>query len=400
MHRPLIISLFLVAFGGLPLVPRCYAQQIEDLSTSLSMERSEFGASDDLRIQFTLTNNSQQAVNVLRWHTPLEGFNTDMFEVEQNGESVEYIGRVVKRGAPQPEDYVEIQPGQSVSAEVDLDDGYRIYEAATYSVQLQSQIVDFGADPAASLAAKEEFSAATVDSNTLTFALTEARAAPAALSLTPPAASMDIVDAVEPKAPAFKNCSSTQQATLDTALTEAARAAALSVLFLEGLSEGNRASCQRYTTWFGSYTAARWDRVTNNFTKVHDALANETITFNCDCNESYYAYVYPSQPYEIWLCNAFWPAPMTGTDSKAGTVIHEASHFNVVADTDDVAYGHSSCKSLAQNDPNRAIENADSHEYFAENNPVIKCGIEHVALAIVFFGLPAAWYTRRRWFVL
>lgn len=29
-----------------------------------------------------------------------------------------------------------------------------------------------------------------------------------------------------------------------------------------------------------------------------------------------YAYVYPSSPYNIYLCNAFWSAPMTGTDSK------------------------------------------------------------------------------------
>ncbi|MEO8196116.1 MAG: M35 family metallo-endopeptidase [Thermoanaerobaculia bacterium] len=29
----------------------------------------------------------------------------------------------------------------------------------------------------------------------------------------------------------------------------------------------------------------------------------------------------------------------TGTDSKAGTLVHEMSHFNVVASTDDHAYG-------------------------------------------------------------
>jgi peptidyl-Lys metalloendopeptidase len=65
----------------------------------------------------------------------------------------------------------------------------------------------------------------------------------------------------------------------------------------------------------------------------------------------------------------FWTAPLTGTDSKAGTLIHEMSHFNVVAGTDDHVYGQSGAKSLAISDPAAAIDNADSHEYFAENNP-------------------------------
>ena len=60
---------------------------------------------------------------------------------------------------------------------------------------------------------------------------------------------------------------------------------------------------------------------------------------------------------------------MTGTDSKGGTLVHEMSHFNVVAGTDDNVYGQSGAKSLAISDPAAAVDNADSHEYFAENNP-------------------------------
>jgi peptidyl-Lys metalloendopeptidase len=93
------------------------------------------------------------------------------------------------------------------------------------------------------------------------------------------------------------------------------------------------------------------------------------IKINCGCNQNYYAYVYPSKPYEIFVCKAFWSAPNTGTDSRAGTLIHEMSHFNVVAATDDHVYGQSGAKSLAISDPAKAIDNADSHEYFAENTP-------------------------------
>ena len=45
------------------------------------------------------------------------------------------------------------------------------------------------------------------------------------------------------------------------------------------------------------------------------------------------------------------------------------SHFNVVASTDDWAYGQSAAANLAITDPVKALDNADSHEYFAENTP-------------------------------
>ena len=45
------------------------------------------------------------------------------------------------------------------------------------------------------------------------------------------------------------------------------------------------------------------------------------------------------------------------------------SHFDVVAGTDDVVYGQTGAMALAISDPDAAITNADSHEYFAENNP-------------------------------
>jgi peptidyl-Lys metalloendopeptidase len=47
------------------------------------------------------------------------------------------------------------------------------------------------------------------------------------------------------------------------------------------------------------------------------------------------------------------------------------SHFDIVAGTDDVVYGKTGAMNLASSDPNLAITNADSHEYFAENTPAL-----------------------------
>ena len=74
---------------------------------------------------------------------------------------------------------------------------------------------------------------------------------------------------------------------------------------------------------------------------------------------------------QLYPCNAFWTAPAKGTDSKAGTLIHETSHFTNVASTDDWAYGQTAAASLAISDPAKALDNADSHEYFGENTPAL-----------------------------
>lgn len=69
-------------------------------------------------------------------------------------------------------------------------------------------------------------------------------------------------------------------------------------------------------------------------------------------------------------CTAvFWSTTTTGTDSRAGTLVHEASHWTVNGGTRDNVYGQSGAKNLAISNPASAVANADNHEYFAENTP-------------------------------
>ena len=41
----------------------------------------------------------------------------------------------------------------------------------------------------------------------------------------------------------------------------------------------------------------------------------------------------------------------------------------MVAGTDDLGYGQTNARNLASTDPVKALNNADNHEYFAENTP-------------------------------
>ena len=167
----------------------------------------------------------------------------------------------------------------------------------------------------------------------------------------------------------FASCDATQSATALDAVNQARAYSENSKDYLAGGTVG-----PRYTTWFGAYSSQRYATALDHFQAIDAAMDqnNGEITINCGCNQNYYAYVYPTRPYEIFVCRAFWSAPTAGTDSKGGTLIHEMSHFNVVAGTDDVVYGQSGAKSLAANDPSGALNNADNHEYFAENTPALK----------------------------
>jgi peptidyl-Lys metalloendopeptidase len=188
-----------------------------------------------------------------------------------------------------------------------------------------------------------------------------------AICATPPAAAAGSDEiTTQALAPAFRSCSSSRQTTLRTALPNAENYARESLSFLQNLPSSQRPSNARYKTWFGAHTSSRYSTVQSHFSKIAGALTSRTITFHCDCNDSAYAFVFSNDPYNIHLCQAFWTAPARGRDSKAGTIIHEMSHFDVNGGTDDHVYGETGAKNLARTSPSRAVMNADSHEYFAE----------------------------------
>ena len=164
-------------------------------------------------------------------------------------------------------------------------------------------------------------------------------------------------------------CSTNQRTAISTAIGNALNYAQNAKNYFS--TKGNYgAAGPRYVTWFGSTDPSRWAAVQSHYTNIFDAFNSQPVSVDCSCRkQDVYAYVYPDQPYRIYVCKAFWSAADTGTDSKAGTMVHEMSHFTIVAGTNDYAYGQTPAKRLAIRNPARAIRNADSHEYFAENTP-------------------------------
>ena len=146
---------------------------------------------------------------------------------------------------------------------------------------------------------------------------------------------------------------------------------------IEKLDRGDPATMAKLGKWFGTADDATRQMMLDRARKVLSHIATmRSGNFvpaepgQADC----YAYVYPNDDSKMYLGDDFNSAPTTGADSKAGTMIHETTHYQTVAGTDDekladgtTAYGHAGAQQLAQESPDKAKNTADSFEYFVED---------------------------------
>lgn len=316
-------------------------------------------------VRLELTNASSHSLSIPSWQLPSARIESNLYKVYRDGQPVAYQGPLIKRAAPTAADMVVFQPYETKVVTVDLGQAYDLSKGGQYSVQFRSFLQDARNDRGQRISAGGGRLARLesaplrlwVDAANPLMQLKGSGATPKGK----PGGGSTVVNGVS-----FVGCSSTQISDAGTAVVEARKYSENGKGYLNGGTVG-----PRYTTWFGAYTNSRYATAQQHFVAIDTALdqSNGQVTIDCTCRQSYYAFVYPNQPYQIHVCKAFWTAPMTGTDSKAGTLIHETSHFTVVAGTDDVVYGQSGARNLALTDPDSALNNADSHEYFAENNP-------------------------------
>jgi peptidyl-Lys metalloendopeptidase len=138
-----------------------------------------------------------------------------------------------------------------------------------------------------------------------------------------------------------------------------------------------------FARWFGAYSPAAAEEVRANLKAIAAAFRRGSVVMQCQtrqddgCTAGEYAWVYPFEPYRIYLCPSFFTLPDLATlrpdsyegetGTREGTLVHEISHFNTVARTDDHCYTRSECSAMAQRDAIRARANADSYQYYIED---------------------------------
>jgi peptidyl-Lys metalloendopeptidase len=313
------------------------------LVVELTPARQSLTGSQDVIVTVTIRNTSRTWQYLPKWQTPFAGVEAPLFDVTRDGLPVSYLGIEVKRAPPASVDMIALAPGAARSSRVELSALYRMDITGAYTIRYRTERLQGAAPPP---------SASVWIDGRLPRGMPESsydavtRAMPAGSGLT------------------FNHCSNAQQDSIAASVQAAQSMAQDGDAYLR-----TGALADRYTSWFGPLDEARTATVSRHFGAIRDAFATRPITVDCACTRPWYAYVHPNQPYTIHVCKAFWTAPMTGTDSRGGTLVHEMSHFTVVAGTDDWAYGQTAAGALAGSDPARAVDNADSHEYFGENEP-------------------------------
>ena len=115
------------------------------ISCSIVAEET-FLSGEPVNILFRLTNQDNRMLYILEWYTPLEGIAGEIFRVTRDGEEIAYTGRLMKRGDPVLEEYTTLEPGESVSTQVDLAGCYDMTPEAQYRVEFTSRLFDITDD--------------------------------------------------------------------------------------------------------------------------------------------------------------------------------------------------------------------------------------------------------------
>jgi peptidyl-Lys metalloendopeptidase len=329
---------------------------------------------------FELTNHSKVPVHILKWNTPLEGLKSDCLNVKKNGRPVSYDGLLIKRGQPQPNDFIMLHPGESISNKIDVSEAYNISKPGQVKVDYKTDSLKYYDEPPTAEFLSAETSRKSfkktprikVQSKQAAFKIAggtkekltkgeqvrqaEAKKAPTSKK------KINMAKAIAGLRPCVFNGGTPQRQAIVKAAHQNGYDLTLAVL-------NSMAKNPDYKLWFGTYAKTRFNKIKANYQKIKSDFETKEFTYDLTgqgCGTGVYAYTYRGAT-TIWLCSAFWTSPDAGTDSRAGTMVHEHSHAS--AATDDNAYGQEGpdgCKHLALTNPSKAIKNADSHEYYAK----------------------------------
>ncbi|KAH7335148.1 hypothetical protein B0J17DRAFT_695808 [Rhizoctonia solani] len=316
---------------------------------------------DELTFKTVLKNTGAESLKLLSDpRTVLSEAPTNVFIITSNSssENPKFTGIKLK---VEMRIFTVLAPGQSIEIDHSLAGVYNFTSVGEGAYKFAVKSIFSYVD------ASGEVKTIEASSNSNQFKLADKLATPS------PNVKTRAARGVSKRAVSYSRCTPPQQALISAAATASNTYVANANTYLNGISSGTT----RHTTWFGSYTASRLSTVRSHFTAIGtDATSTTYDRTTCQNTpgidyDTTYAYVYTDEPGTIYLCGVFWDAPVTGTDSRAGTIVHENAHFEANGGTSDWTYGQTNAKSLASSNPTRAIDNADNHEYFAENNPAL-----------------------------
>ena len=292
---------------------------------------------------------------------------SDCLTVTRNGKKLEYDGIYMKRSVPGPDQFLTVGAGQTLSSTFQVSDAFDMTKAGVYSIAVDMYLeyvvgsatskpdikrkVRHLSSPAVSFQIVGRSSSKGTLGQKARFL--ESRKQTKQNGIFDGGVSRKSISPLPPVV-----TGGTQSLKADTI-----KAHGDAYKTIKSFLAAPQTKKGLVTTWFG---ANQVNNVVIKLQKMTGVLGKETITYTFDgthCDAKTFAYTFKNSR-EIFLCQLYKQARLTGTDNKMGILTHELSH--AIVSTDDIVYGQDACRELAQFKPGDAINNADNFEYFVE----------------------------------
>jgi Lysine-specific metallo-endopeptidase len=326
----------------------------------------------ELILVFSVSNQSDKPIYVLRDHSPFESLSNHNFSVSLDDEEIDYTGIYMKRLSANWCAFHELRPGAFQSLEINLMEYYLIEKSGLLKVEFNLSRMRF--------CDRKPYK--NIPSKKLSLSL---------LSIEQPNPTLeysfnfsDLIKRPERKLISheknlsYKNYPDFPNVFLpDVHIPDATICAQVesSHLIAYKLIQKTLDYIGDYPNkiieWFG------WHEdntiIYDNYAKLKDYFETNTVEYRmgnqeCDCRgpniEECRTVAYKNVD-TIFLCTAFFDHPkMQGQRQRASTIIHEISH--IVLKTEDHSIDEREAHDLAQKKPLKALCNADTYGFFCE----------------------------------
>ena len=111
------------------------AAPLAKLDVRLSVATPVLRGDVDVLVDVTVTNPTRHAIAVPESTLPTGDPEAKLFTITRDGAPVRYQGAIVKRAPAQPNEMVLLQPGASLSYQVELTGAYDLSQDGRYSIE-------------------------------------------------------------------------------------------------------------------------------------------------------------------------------------------------------------------------------------------------------------------------
>ena len=308
---------------------------------------------------FEFINVASEDYYLLKRNTPLEGLISQFIAVSYEGRSLEYKGIFVHRDPPTKDEFVLLKAGERITGTVQINEAFTLTGDGLYTIEYINPLMVIPKDDM-----NQEYAMTQVDVNKLIY--------------------INLDDTDELFCPVAEEEGEEIPDDYDSVSIESCSTASFTGGTKKQRSDilkGHKKLCSKfkvamnkvkkgsfYTTWFGVYTTTRAKKVKQVCSKCSNGLKNNAVKYVINpsrCQSNWNAFTCKGCK-TVSLCPAYHGKKVfcvsSGAPTKEGILAHEWSH--AFGRTDDNAYGATANKNLAKNNPDKAVNNADTYEYW------------------------------------